>query len=59
MNRKQLAEIVEDVMSDNAIDPADHEDFVTDLLDRLETETGVIDEEDDDEDDDEEEGEVF
>lgn len=55
MTRKQMAELIEGTMADNGLDPTDHEDFLTDLLDRMESETEAIDEEDEEEEQDEEE----
>lgn len=52
MSRRELAEIIEEVMDNNNLDPSDHDEFVSDLLDAIELRTDIIDEEDEDKEED-------
>ena len=52
MTKKELVDLIVEQMNESGID--EEMDFARDLADRLESETGIIDDEDDDEEDDEE-----
>ena len=55
MTRKEFTDIVNEILGNNSLDPDDHVDLVTDILDALEMRTDAIDEEDEIDPDDSEE----